>query len=156
MKIIYSDQEPVFDDFCIFLAGPTPRKKEVLSWRPDAIKILEELNFNGIVFVPERKETITNFDYINQVNWEENCLHNCHKIVFWVPRNMETMPGLTTNVEFGYWMAKDPNKVLYGRPENSSNTRYLDWLYKKSKNSEVSDSLNSLLERLKNENLVNW
>ena len=37
----------------IFLAGPTPRSKEVKSWRPEAIRLLKEKGFDGVVFVPE-------------------------------------------------------------------------------------------------------
>lgn len=39
------------------------------------------------------------------------------------------MPGYTTNVEFGYWLAKNNEKVLYGKPESSIKNEYLDWLY---------------------------
>lgn len=147
MQVIYSDQEPSFVKFSIFLAGPTPRSKDVLSWRPDAIKILENLNFKGIVFVPERKGIIEKFDYTDQVEWEQTCLNYCDEIIFWVPRNMDNMLGLTTNVEFGFWMAKNPGKVLYGRPSNAPNTRYLDWLYSEHTPSKICDSLEDLLKR---------
>ena len=38
------------------------------------------------------------------------------------------MLGLTTNVEFGYWLKS--KKCLYGRLNNAYRTDYLDWLYK--------------------------
>jgi hypothetical protein len=49
-----------------------------------------------------------------------------------VPRDVKNgILGLTTNAEFGYWMAKNPTKVFYGRPEGSDQTRYLDQMFKK-------------------------
>lgn len=53
MIINYSDQEIIKGKKSIFLAGPTPRKEDIVSWRKEAIKILEENNFDGIVYVPE-------------------------------------------------------------------------------------------------------
>lgn len=156
MESLYSNQSP-FDGFgkSIFLAGPTPRNPEVPSWRPEALKILEELKFDGTVLVPERQDGYSKIDYLDQVEWEEQGLRLSSLIVFWVPRNMITMPALTTNVEFGYWMAKCPEKVLYGRPDNAESCRYLDWLFQKETNGFVNahNNLTSLLtkavERLK-------
>ena len=54
MKIVYTLEEiPVFHSDSIFLAGPTPRDRETQSWRPEAIKILKEIGFDGIIFYPE-------------------------------------------------------------------------------------------------------
>lgn len=130
MRVLYSD-EP-FDYTIrngIFLAGPTPRREDVISWRPKALKIIQDLGFKGSVFVPEYQNGGVKGDYIDQVEWEESALNHACAIAFWVPRNMKTMPALTTNVEFGFWMAKRPEKVLYGRPTDSEKNRYLDWLY---------------------------
>ena len=43
MIINYSDQEVLKGTKSIFLAGPTPRDKEITSWRNEACKILEKL-----------------------------------------------------------------------------------------------------------------
>ena len=132
MRVYYSDQ-PIPDSFSIgstsiFLAGPTPRSKDVKSWRPRALEILKELNFQGNVFVPERQfETLT--DYTDQVEWERKGLTMADAIVFWVPRDLQTMPALTTNVEFGYWLATSKSRCFYGRPPESPKNRYLDWLF---------------------------
>ena len=53
MIVNYSDQEIIKGEKSIFLAGPTPREKDIISWRNEAIKILENLGFDGIVYVPE-------------------------------------------------------------------------------------------------------
>jgi nucleoside 2-deoxyribosyltransferase len=110
----------------IFLAGPTPRSPEVASWRPAALQLIEETGFDGLVYVPE---PFTH--YITQVEWEYSHLLNCKVILFWVPRKMTTMPALTTNVEMGFWLAREPHKIVYGRPPDSESNRYLDWLYNK-------------------------
>lgn len=149
MQVLYSDQDP-FDGVgpSIFLAGPTPRSEDVISWRPKAIEILRRVGFEGTVLIPEPQNQGRFKDYTHQVQWEKVGLSKASVIVFWVPRNMETMPALTTNIEFGYWLAKSPSRVVYGRPLEAVNTRYLDWLYHEEKPSlaRIHNTLESLLE----------
>lgn len=147
MRVLYSDEAP-FDGLTngIFLAGPTPRRSDVVSWRPKAVEILLKAGFKGTVLVPERQNGWTKLNYDDQVEWERAGLSLAKAIVFWVPRNMETMPALTTNVEFGYWVAKSPERVVYGRPQDAPSTRYLDWLIKQeNKDAVVYDTLESVL-----------
>lgn len=147
MEILYADQPLNTDGPGIFLAGPTPRRSDVPSWRPKAIEILKELQFAGKVFVPERKDWSVQFDYVDQILWERKALDNCSIIAFWIPRQMETMPALTTNIEFGYYIACSPERVLYGRPSSAVHCGYLDWLYDHRKEDEIIyDSLESLLK----------
>ena len=81
---------------------------------------------------------------IDQVEWENFGTENCSKIVFWIPRKLDTMPAFTTNVEFGRYVGS--GKCMYGRPDDSEKNRYLDWLYKKLNSKEsVHNSLESLL-----------
>jgi hypothetical protein len=129
----------------IFLAGPTPRSQNVQSWRPEALDILQKLNFSGDVFVPEWSNYNSQIDYLNQVEWEFSALSMAESIVFWVPRNMDTMPALTTNVEFGYWLANKPKTICYGRPKNAPSTSYLDWLYRKYGLGKPFDNLEQTL-----------
>lgn len=155
MKVIYSDHEPKFDNHhSIFLVGPTPRSPAVPSWRPEAIKILEDLGYKGTVFIPEWSDHKSQTTYINQVEWEYACLSNCHHIAAWVPRCMDTMPAMTTNVEFGYWISNRPNNFYYGRPDGAPHTNYLDWLYNKVTNREAVSSLQQLLEDVVREQFI--
>jgi hypothetical protein len=62
-------------------------------------------------------------------------------ILFWIPRELDKMPAFTTNVEFGYWLAKTPSRIIYGRPDNARKIKYLDWLYKKESKMEIFNSL---------------
>ena len=66
----------------VFLAGPSSRPgQDIESWRNDAIKILDDIGFDGVVFSPEYREMKSdpkahdNFDYDNQVEWEEKYLN---------------------------------------------------------------------------------
>ncbi len=146
MKVNYSDEQVFKDEKSIFLAGPTPRSLEVETWRKDAIKILEKLGFDGIVYVPEREFDDRTFNYDNQVWWEREALHNANAIVFWIPRTIPSMPAFTTNVEFGYWISKNSGKVIYGRPNESEKNRYLDWLYQTETGKQPIDNLTDLLK----------
>jgi hypothetical protein len=148
MKIIYSNN-PHFtgDDTCsLFLAGPTPRRNDVPSWRPKAVEILEELNFSGTVLIPEIETGEKFAGYDNQIEWENSGLTHCTNIVVWLPRNMENMLGLTTNSELGYWLAKNPAKVYYGRPDGAPHTRYQDWLYSTNAKRYPENDLKELLK----------
>lgn len=143
MVINYSDQDVVKGSKSIFLAGPTPRKENIESWRKKACQILEDKGFDGIVYVPEYSSWKPLESYDDQVMWEREALSNASIIVFWVPRRIPDMEGYTTNVEFGYWLHK--GNVLYGRPDDAEKTKYLDWLYEFDYNREPINDLDNLL-----------
>ena len=109
----------------IFLAGPTPRDPGTKSWRPEALVLLQELGFDGHVFVPEDRNGGFHGDYTHQVQWETDALNMADVIVFWVPREMGTMPALTTNIEWGKWA--DSGKAILGAPDWAVSMRYLKW-----------------------------
>jgi 8-oxo-dGTP pyrophosphatase MutT (NUDIX family)/nucleoside 2-deoxyribosyltransferase len=128
MKIIYALQDfPKEYTKSIFLAGPTPRDENIKSWRPDAIKALEEAGYDGIVFVPEQQNKVFK-DYDAQLEWELEGLNRADCILFWIPRDLETMPAFTTNVEFGEWFQS--GKVAFGFPKDSPKNTYLEKRFK--------------------------
>ena len=120
MQAVYTHEEaPNSFEKSLFLAGPTPRSKDVDSWRPGALKILEELEYDGVVFVPEFRDgnIIDTFDpdwYKKQCDWEHSKLNMSDYAVFWVPRNLVTLPAFTTNVEFG--LLARSRKAIFGSP----------------------------------------
>ncbi len=63
-------------------------------------------------------------NYVQQMQWEADCLNCSDAILFWVPRDMTKMPGLTTNTEFGVWAAQDPARVFFGAPESAVHVSY--------------------------------
>ncbi|MEK7072531.1 MAG: nucleoside 2-deoxyribosyltransferase domain-containing protein [Patescibacteria group bacterium] len=124
MQVVYAHEPlPISITKSIFLAGPTPRSQDVKSWRPEALTILEQLGYDGVVFVPEDGDKKwQGSEYLNQIEWEEYCLNVADCIVFWIPREMATMPALTTNIEWGAWC--DSGKVVLGAPPEAEHVGY--------------------------------
>lgn len=128
MKVVYAAQEfPPAWEKSIFLAGGTPRSEQTLvSWRHEALAILQQEGFDGVVFVPEDETGRYDHSYDHQVEWEKQALNFADVILFWVPRDMQNLPCLTTNVEFGKWVSS--GKCVLGFPPDAPGTRYLQWL----------------------------
>ena len=136
MRIIYSNQElPTITDFTIFLAGPTYRseegKKAKESWRVSAVSYLESIKFDGTVLIPEVSTGIFKSEYQDQVEWEEKGLKISDVILFWIPRDLKELPGLTTNDEWGYWKALAPEKLVLGCPDDAEKVRYQQYYAEK-------------------------
>ena len=55
--------------------------------------------FEGVVFVPEDEGGTFRGSYHDQVTWERDALAASDCVLFWVPRELKTMPAFTTNVE---------------------------------------------------------
>lgn len=126
MRIIYARQpidRRAAQNGSLFLAGPTPRNEYPHpSWRPDALRILENYDYNGVVFVPEDEDGQCKGDYTEQVEWEEEGLTLATCILFWFARKIPEMPGLTTNDEWGTWKAS--GKVVFGAPTWAKKVSY--------------------------------
>jgi len=130
--IVYAREEFLVVENSIFLAGPTPRDRETPSWRPGAINILNQLNFEGNILIPEDRVGFSdNFEYADQIEWEAAAMKSAKTIVFWVPRELKKMPAFTTNIEFGYWIATNPGKIIFGSPLNAPKMDYLRYYCKK-------------------------
>ncbi len=143
MNVIFADQTLSLRQPSIFLAGPTPRSAGIPSWRPEALAILQELQFAGTLLVPERRNWCVRFNYLDQVEWEFAGLEGCSVVAFWVPRDLSALPGFTTNVEFGRYVGS--GRCVYGRPADAPHTHYLDWLYAKLTGREPEQTLRATL-----------
>jgi 8-oxo-dGTP pyrophosphatase MutT (NUDIX family) len=144
MRVVYAvDEAPDAWPYAIFLAGPTPRDPETPSWRPEALQILEELGYDGVVFIPESADGKWKQSYTDQVEWELDGLEKSDRIVFWVPRDLRVMPAMTTNVEFGNYVKS--GKVVLGFPEGAPKMRYLEHLAGNHK-ATVTHTLRETLE----------
>lgn len=130
MRVVYAFEEaPTSYTRSIFLAGPTPRDAETPSWRPEALRILEALGYDGVVFVPEARDGKWRKDYDGQLEWEEKHLHMADCILFWVPRELARMPAFTTNDEWGTW--KYSGKCVFGAPPEAPKVNYQRYYAKK-------------------------
>jgi len=145
MEIIYAlEQIPYKLTKSIFLAGPIPRDKETKSWRPDAIQILQDIGFeNGTIFNPETRNGKWHGDHEKQIEWEENALNLADIILFWIPRNLKTLHGLSTNIEWGRW--ENSGKVVVGWPEDAERMNYIGH-YAKKFNIEPKSTLTETIE----------
>lgn len=125
----------------IFLAGPCPRKFEHgdRTWHDDALHYLDSIGYDGHVFIPLPFVG----DYVEGVHWEETYLNLADVILFWVPRELETLPGFTTNIEFGEWFKS--GKTVLGYPPGAPKMSYLD-LRARENGVEVRNTLEETLD----------
>lgn len=128
LTVVYAREPlPTNPGPCVFFAGPTPRRRDVPSWRPAALAELAGTSLT--VFSPESRHNERPHEYHHQVEWEAAALEAADVILFWIPRDLATMPGFTTNVEFGLYVRS--GKVVLGCPPDCPNperNRYLIWL----------------------------
>lgn len=130
VAVVYAGEEPpnVYNA-SIFLAGPSPRAADVPSWRPQALKeITLQWRQPGtlVVFLPEARDGVRGSDFTGQLAWERAQRDRADVIAYWVPREMATMPGLSTNVEFGEDM--DSGRAVFGSPDGAVHVRLLQEL----------------------------
>lgn len=126
-------REPIPTDRpSVFLAGPTPRANEVPSWRPAAITELAAQWTAAkplTVLTPESRGGIRAACYDDQVEWETTARATATVILFWIPRDEQTMPGYTTNVEFG--LDAPTGRAVLGAPPDCPSpqrNRYLIYI----------------------------
>lgn len=126
IDLVFAQEEPPDHyESLIFLVGPTPRDPSVPSWRPQAVLDLFGAGYRGVVVIPEPRPGTT-FDperWEQQTLWETTWLDRADVIMAWVPRDMATMPGLTTNFEIGERL--DSGRLVLGAPEGAASVRYL-------------------------------
>jgi len=147
----------------VFLAGPTVRGNQphLISWRFRAIdifknKVAEDETVNLIIpeFTSKTESDEKRFDL---PLWEFTGLQRSKIIMFWIPRTRELI-GLTTNHEHGYWMGRDRNKIVYGRPDDTYRMAYLDIMWREDAtrtnspapiHNTMESTIDSTLERLR-------
>lgn len=155
MQVIYTGEElPEKFTKSLFLAGPSARanQEELKSWREDAIDLLRDKGYDGLVICPEVKngKFDKDFDYDKQVEWEEKFLNLADCILFWVNRDLSLdnkgnlkLPAFTTNCEYGAWASS--GKVVCGFPEDAEKVNYLKY-YCEKYNIPTSDILPSTVD----------
>lgn len=133
VEVIYAREPLPAAGASVFLAGPTPRSQEVPSWRPALIAELSA-RWRGpgrlAVLSPESRGGKRAREYHDQVAWETEARAAASVVMFWIPRDTETMPGYTTNVEFGLDAGQERPVVLGCPPgcRSPERNRYLIWV----------------------------
>lgn len=160
----YEDQAFHEREWSIFLAGPSKRGGSFEgSWRQQAVTFLRDAGFKGRIYVPESIGGVyqeSEVPYEETTKWEWARLDLSDVILFWIPRNEKTLPGFTTNVEFGRYVEKRPRNVVMGHPKEAVRMEYLDLLYREKCGRSIPNSLRetcmeaakrvSLLRRIEN------
>lgn len=136
MNIIYNlENNLIPHKNTIFLAGGTSRIDVSYSWRKYALKILDSLNFDGNVVIPEPRNNIFfskhDFDKKEQILWERDMMSRANIIIFWFERCLDKtshlyLPCLTSNIEFGEWFKSE--KTIFGYSKESENMDYLKFI----------------------------
>ena len=129
------------------MAGTTAISEDK-DWRKEVIKLLEQKGYDGVVYNPDYSSLKVKNDYQTQLNWELRGIRDCTAILFWVDRDLKQRPGLTTNVEFGYWLHS--GRLFYGRPDKSEKCLYLDMLYNMHNHSKPKNNLEDLVDEVLN------
>ena len=119
-----------FDAPTVFLAGPTVRGNQphLTSWRNEAIDLFADHDQHVNLIIPEFPSKESDQMRYDLPEWEYYGLVRCHCILFWIPRTKELI-GLTTNHEHGYWMGREREKMVYGRPNDAYRMSYLDIMW---------------------------
>ncbi|MCE9586515.1 nucleoside 2-deoxyribosyltransferase domain-containing protein [Candidatus Uhrbacteria bacterium] len=125
IRVVYTLQEfPDPSIPSIFLAGPTPRKSYIKSWRPKALQIMRRYRPDVTVYYPEPVSVDKwSPDSDDHINWERAAMARSRVILFWVDRKLDSMPGFRTNTEWGYWTARDYDRLVLAYPPKAPGMR---------------------------------
>jgi hypothetical protein len=108
----------------VFLAGPTLRgedKGKYPNWRGKAAVLFGRSGYEGALYIPDPfADTIA-----GQIDWEVFHLELATCVMFWIPRDLDLLPGFTTNVEFGEYLRS--GKAVLGFPPGVRKMTYLEY-----------------------------
>ncbi|MEU3680441.1 nucleoside 2-deoxyribosyltransferase domain-containing protein [Streptomyces sp. NPDC030592] len=127
VEVVYVGQEqPESWDAAVYLCGPTPTDPEEPSWRPSAVAALRAA-WDGAgrlaVFLPEPTADGSYPPYADQIAWEEEAMRRSDVVLFWIPREMNRLPGLVSNIKWGVWY--DSGRAVLGAPPEAERMAYL-------------------------------
>jgi nucleoside 2-deoxyribosyltransferase len=133
----------------VFLAGPTVRGNQTHlqpSWRFAAVDEFKKQGFEGTLILPEFTSITESDKHRPDLPlWEYEGLKRADCILFWVPRTRELI-ALTTNWELGYWVGREREKVVFGRPDDAYRIAYSTIMWNKvhEEDSQVAKVYNTL------------
>lgn len=114
MHVVYARElPPQRFSKSIFLTGPSHA-----AWQLQALKMLEELAYDGVVFVPIPRDGTSEYDHDFPVEWEAAHVNMSDVVVFWLPHDTKDVASRITHIEFG--MLYDSGKAILGYPEEDT------------------------------------
>ncbi|GGV70392.1 hypothetical protein GCM10010499_19750 [Streptomyces thermoviolaceus subsp. apingens] len=127
VEVTYVGQgQPESWEAAVYLCGPTPTDPEEPSWRPSAVAALRTA-WKGpgrlTVFLPEPAAGGSYPPYADQIAWEEQTMRRSDVVLFWIPREMNQLPGLVSNIKWGAWY--DSGRAVLGAPPEAERMAYL-------------------------------
>lgn len=108
------------DSPSLFLAGPSSAAP-IGAWRDEVLTLLNDRSFPGTVLYPEPAGQAVTTEV--QAMWDLRGCERATVVMFWIPRDLRTMPGLTSNFELGMWIRS--GKVVVGSPPEADAMAYL-------------------------------
>lgn len=132
------------DKTYVFLGGP-------IQGAPDWQNSIPEID--GVEFInPKRSSIKDDFNYNEQVDWETKALRISDIALFWIPKEIESIPGRdyaqTTKIELMENLCRGKTIIL-GIDEGVHTKRYLELKALKYGCSKVLGSLDECIEQLK-------
>jgi len=111
------------------------------------------MGHRGWIFVPEPAAGLDAWAWggKEQMDWERHHLAQASVILFWIPRSEDKLPGLTTNLEFGMWICRDPHKVVFGAPIDAwkmDSLEYYGRVHNVERHLTLSDTVYATMELL--------
>lgn len=115
--------------------------------------MFESMGHRGWIFVPEPAAGLDAWAWggKEQMDWERHHLAQASVILFWIPRSEDKLPGLTTNLEFGMWICRDPHKVVFGAPIDAwkmDSLEYYGRVHNVERHLTLSDTVYATMELL--------
>ena len=131
----------------VFLAGPIMGAEHWQHNMP---------NLENVIWFSPRRESYKNFNYDEQVDWEEINMRFADAIIFWIPEptNFEELArhnhdyAQTTRTEFGEYLARG-KKVIFGCYEGFGGKRYFERKLEQYHMGEIHNSIEECVEALK-------
>ncbi len=145
MRVLFYDDQDLHQQLAarprsMFLGGPTARGVPRTPWRLQALELLGQLGYGGLVVIPEffdgqfdvhaplvferGKSPVPNVRALsyNVLRWETAGIELCETVLFWMPFGISapddpgSLPGFTTRAEVSREISRDPSRLVLGMP----------------------------------------
>lgn len=119
----------------IFLAGPTVRGVGRTPWRAEALELLKQSLFPGLVVLPEFRdrpfETAASQVFGSGVSPVPDMSVRSYNVLHWETRgigpadSVESLPGFTTRAEVSRETARAPHRIVLGMPPGALSSGHI-------------------------------